>query len=203
MKGSLIGAVIGREWRTRVFKRSFLLATLLMPFLGVGFIALTVMLTEGTETRNRVLVEDMPGLITRLDAASGQFVPRCPGCFPERDLLEYRFTREAPADSVWQSEGYTALVEFDESVLQNKAGYLVYETSPGMQAKRRIERDLSRAMEHARVLESTELDWEAYQRLKFDLNLVDRAASDAGDRTEGGGEEINISQVGAWEAEGG
>ncbi len=190
MKGSLIGAVIGREWRTRVFKRSFLLATLLMPFLGVGFIALTVMLTEGTEIRNRVLVEDMPGLITRLDAASGQFVPRCLGCFPERDLLEYRFTREAPADSVWQSEGYTALVEFDESVLQNKAGYLVYETSPGMQAKRRIERDLSRAMEHARVLESTELDWEAYQRLKFDLNLVDRAASDAGDRTEGGGEEI-------------
>ena len=82
MKGSLIGAVIGREWRTRVFKRSFLLATLLMPFLAVGFIALTVMLTEGTETRNRVLVEDMPGLITRLDAASGQFVPRCPGCFP-------------------------------------------------------------------------------------------------------------------------
>ena len=190
MKGSLIGAVIGREWRTRVFKRSFLLATLLMPFLGVGLIALTVVLTEGTETRSRVLVEDMPGLITRVDAASGQSVPRCPSCFPERDLLEYRFTREAPADSVWQSEGYTALVEFDESVLQNKAGYLVYETSPGMQAKRRIERDLSRAMEHARVLESTELDWEAYQRLKFDLNLVDRAASDAGDRSKGGGEEI-------------
>ncbi len=42
MKGSLIGAVIGREWRTRVFKRSFLLATLLMPFLGVGFIALSL-----------------------------------------------------------------------------------------------------------------------------------------------------------------
>ncbi|MBK12540.1 MAG: hypothetical protein CL849_03310 [Crocinitomicaceae bacterium] len=190
MKGSLVGAVIGREWRTRVFKKSFLLGTLLMPFLGVGFIALTVMLTEGTETQNLVLVEDTPGLITRMDAASGQFVPRCPGCFPKRDKLEYRFTREAPADSVWKLDGYTALVEFDESVLQNKAGYLVYETSPGMQAKRRIERDLSHAMEHARVLESTELDWTEYQRLKFELNLVDREASDAGSRTEGGGEEI-------------
>ena len=120
MKGSLVGAVIGREWRTRVFKKSFLLGTLLMPFLGVGFIALTVMLTEGTETQNLVLVEDMPGLITRMDAASGQFVPRCPGCFPERDNLEYRFTREAPADSVWKLDGYTALVEFDAIPLISK-----------------------------------------------------------------------------------
>lgn len=190
MKGNLVGAVIAREWRTRVFKKSFLLGTLLMPFLGVGFVALTVMLTKGTETQNLVLVEDTPGLITQLDATSGQFVPRCPGCFPERDNLQYRFTREAPADSVWKLEGYTALVEFDESVLQNKAGYLVYETSPGMQAKRRIERDLSHAMEHARVLESTELDWSEYQRLKFELNLVDREALKAGERTEGGGEEV-------------
>ena len=67
MKGSLVGAVIAREWRTRVFKRSFLLGTLLMPFLGVGLIALTVLLTEGGETDNRILVEDMPGLITRMD----------------------------------------------------------------------------------------------------------------------------------------
>lgn len=190
MKGSLVGAVIAREWRTRVFKRSFLLGTLLMPFLGVGLIALTVLLTEGGETDNRILVEDMPGLITRMDSASGQFVPRCPGCFPERESLTYRFTREAPPDSTWKAQGYTALVEFDESVLQNKAGHLVYETSPGMQAKRWVERDLSRAMEHARVLSSTELNWEAYQRLKFDLNLVDRESSSTGDRKEGGGEEI-------------
>ena len=37
----------------------------------------------------------------------------------------------APADSVWQADGYTALVEFDESVLQNKAGYVVYRVRPG------------------------------------------------------------------------
>ena len=189
MKGSLIGTVILREWRTRVFKRSFVVGTLLMPFLMVGFIAAVVLLTENTDPHHRVLVEDAPGLITRLDAASGQYVPRCPGCFPERDHHEYRFVREAPEDSVWQAEGYTVLVEYDEAVLQNQAGYLVYETSPGMVAKRHIERDLSRAMEHARVLSSTELDWTAYQRLKLDLRLVDREVSESG-RTEGGGEEI-------------
>ena len=190
MKGGLIGAVIAREWRTRVFKRSFLLGTLLMPLVSVGFIALTVVLSQGSETRNLILVEDMPGLITRLDVQSGQYVPRCPGCFPERENHAYHFVREAPADSVWQADGYTALVEFDESVLQNKAGYVVYSSSPGMQAKRWIERDLSRAMEHAKVLSSTELNWEAYQRLKIDLNLVDREVSEEGDRTQGGGEEV-------------
>lgn len=190
MKEQLIGVVIAREWRTRVMKRSFLLATVLMPFLSVGFIALTVLLTEGNESNQRVLVEDGPGLITLLDGATGQYLPRCPGCFPERAGLEYRFVREAPADSTWRNEGYTVLVEFDEAVLQNKAGYLVYDKSPGMEAKRNIERDLSKAIEHARVIGGTDLDWDAYNRLKFDLRLVERTMDDTGDRTEGGGEEI-------------
>lgn len=189
MKGSLIVTVIHREWRTRVVKRSFLLGTLLLPLVAVGFMAATVLLTRSAEVHNVVLVEDAPGLITRLDARSGQYVPRCPGCFPERDNLEYRFTREAPVDSVWQEAGHTVLVEYDESVLQNRSGYLVYTRSPGAGAKRHIERDLSRAMEHARVMESTELNWEAYQRLKFDLNLVERETGEGG-RTDGGGDEI-------------
>ena len=189
MRGSLIGTVILREWRTRVMKRSFLLGTLLLPVLAVGFIAATVLLTKGTESHHIVLVEDAPGLITRPDAATGQFVPRCPGCFPERENLEFRFVREAPADSTWLAQGHTVLVEFDESVLQNQAGYMVYVKTPGMQAKRDIERDLSKAMEHARVMESTELDWAAYQRLKFDLKLVNRESNGA-ERTKGGGEEV-------------
>ena len=190
MRGGLIGAVIAREWRTRVVKRSFLIGTLLMPFLAVGILAGTVLLTQATDTSNVVLVEDAPGLISRIDPGSGQAVPRCPGCFPEREKLSYRFTREAPADSVWLEEGVTVLVEYDAAVLQNQAGYLVYDKSPGMTAKRNIERDLSKAMEHARVLGSTELDWQAYQRLKFDLKLIDRDANDDGARVDGGGEEI-------------
>lgn len=193
MRGGLIGAVIAREWRTRVVKRSFLIGTLLMPFLAVGVLAGTVLLTQATDTSNVVLVEDAPGLISRIDSASGQQVPRCPGCFPEREKLSYRFTREAPADSVWLKEGITVLVEYDAAVLQNHAGYLVYDKSPGMTAKRNIERDLSKAMEHARVLGSTALDWQAYQRLKFDLKLIDREANDDGARMDGGGEEIRGS----------
>lgn len=190
MRGSLIGTVIEREWRTRVTKRSFLIGTLLMPFLSVGLVVATVLLSEATDTSNLVLVEDAPGLITRLDRATDQYVPRCPSCFPEREKHAYRFVREAPADSVWQAEGYTVLVEFDESILQNHAGYMVYEKSPGVNAKRHVERDLSRAIEHARVLESTALDWGAYQELKVDIQLVDREVTEAGDRTDGGGEEI-------------
>ena len=190
MRSGLIGVVILREWRTRVFKRSFLLGTLLTPLLGVGLIALTVLLTQDAVSHHIVLVEDAPGLITRLDSASGQFVPRCPGCFPERSRLEYRFVQVAPEDSVWKGDGYSVLVEYDESVLQNQAGHLVYDRSPGMIAKRNIERDLSRAMEHARVMASTDLDWESYQRLKFDLHLVDREVDSGGGRDQAGGEEV-------------
>ena len=190
MRGALIGTVIAREWRTRVMKKSFIIGTLLMPFLAVGLIAGTVLLSEVTETENVVLVEDVSGLISRLDVPSQQYVPRCPGCFPETKGLEYRFVKEAPSDSIWMAQGHTILVEFDEAVLQNKAGYLVYEKSPGLEAKRSIERHLSHAIEHARVLGSTELNWEAYQRLKFDLRLVDRTIEEDGARADGGGEEI-------------
>ena len=110
-----------------------------------------------------------------------------PGMLSERDHHEYRFVREAPEDSVWQAEGYTALVEFDESVLQNKPA--ICETSlpacgqaphrtgpqPGHGARPGV-------LEHGVGLA-------AYQRLKLDLHTGGRAVSDV-HRTEGGGEEI-------------
>ena len=96
MRGSLIGTVIEREWRTRVTKRSFLIGTLLMPFLSVGLVVATVLLTHATDTSNLILVEDAPGLITRLDQASGQYVPRCPGCFPERDKARLQVCARSP-----------------------------------------------------------------------------------------------------------
>lgn len=192
MNARLVGAVILREWRTRVFKRSFVLGTVLLPIASIGFMVGAVMLTESSVVRNVVLIEDAPGLITALDVSSGQYVPRCPGCFPERENLVYHFTREAPTDSVWKAQGHTVLVEYDESILQNHSGYLVYEKSPGGTAKRHIERDLSRAMEHARVRQSTELDWSAYQRLKMELTLFDRGIED-GQRVQGGGDEVRGS----------
>ena len=117
MNAELIGAVIMREWRTRVFKRSFLLGTLALPIVSIGFMVAAVMVTESSEVHNVVLIADTPGLISMRDAASGQCVPRCPGCFPERDNLTYHFTQETPADSTWKRQGHTVLVEYDEAIL--------------------------------------------------------------------------------------
>ena len=67
MNARLVGAVILREWRTRVFKRSFVLGTVLLPIASIGFMVGAVMLTESSVVRNVVLIEDAPGLITALD----------------------------------------------------------------------------------------------------------------------------------------
>ena len=128
MKGRLVATVILREWRTRVLKRSFIIGTLLMPFLSIGlWPALCCSARAATPVTPywwRMLQAS-----SAIGCSSGQYVPRCPGCFPERPNLEYRFVREAPSDSAWRPTG-TVLVEYDEAVLQNKSGYLVYETSP-------------------------------------------------------------------------
>ena len=46
---------------------------------------------------------------------SGQYVPRCPGCFPEREPPRIPVRRERRRRTVCgRPEGYTALVEYDE-----------------------------------------------------------------------------------------
>ncbi len=59
-----IGIIIGREFNTRVRKKSFIITTILMPLLLVGLIVGTVaMSTIGSDTRKEMLVVDRSGII--------------------------------------------------------------------------------------------------------------------------------------------
>jgi ABC-2 type transport system permease protein len=169
---SHIGAIAYREWRTRVRKRSFILGLILLPLLGIGGVVGMALVVRESSVNHEVLVVDHDGLIT-VDH-QGEWVPHCPSCFLEREGLDYRFTREMPVDSVWLAQGFTAVVEFDGDVVQNQSGHLWYESAPGMELARWLERDLGLALEHLRVLETTDLNWPGYRALRFDLNLSTR-----------------------------
>jgi len=169
---SHIAAIAYREWRTRVRKRSFILGLILLPLLGVGGVVGMALVVRESTVEHEVLVVDHDALITL--EYQGEWVPHCPSCFIEREGLAYRFTREMPADSVWLAQGFTAVVEFDADVVQNQSGYLWYKKAPGMQLTSWLERDLGLALEHMRVLETTDLNWPGYRALRFDLNLSTR-----------------------------
>ena len=151
--------IVGREFRTRVRRKAFIISTLLGPFLFVGFIALIVYFTQSSETNAKVLVVDSTEILT-YEVESGDLVPDCIECFPEREFLEYRFSKETMSTEEFLASDFTAMVEYDDGILQNAKALLQYETAAPMRVKSAIKRDLSEAVERIRVKQEANLDYE-------------------------------------------
>lgn len=183
---SHIWAIAHREWITRVRKKSFILGVILLPLLGVGSVVGLALVVRESQVDHQVLLVDHDGLIIK--EHQGHWVPHCPACFKEREGLTYRFAREMPADSVWLAQGFTAVAEFDNAVVQNQHGQLWYDKAPGVQLTSWIARDLGLALEHMRVLETTDLNWPDYRGLRFDISLSTRDI-----KTGSGGVEVRAA----------
>lgn len=163
--------IVGRELKTRVRRKAFIIATLLGPFLFVGFIAAIVYFTSSSETDAKILVVDSSEIIS-YEMQEGAVVPNCIECFPERDFLEYRFTKERISVDEFLASDYTAMVEFDEGILQSSKALLEYETTAPLRVKAALKRDLSEAIERIRVKEEANLDYETYKKLKVSIGFV-------------------------------
>ncbi len=163
--------IVGREYKTRVRRRAFIISTLLGPVLMVGFIAMIVLLSKSQETDSKILVVDSSEVLSFNIDDKGQ-IPSCFECFPERDYLEYRFTTEALSQEAFLESDYTGMLEFDDGILQNSKALLQYETTPSMRVKSAIKRDLTEAVERLRVKMESDLDYETYKRLKVKIGLV-------------------------------
>ena len=166
--------VVGREFKTRVRKRAFIIATLLGPILMVGAIVIIAFLAEkATQSDAKVLFVDHNNLLTySLSDLEGVRIPSCPECFPERSYLEYRFTNEALTTEAFIKSDFTAMLELDDGIMQSAKAILQYEVAPSMRVTSGIKRDLGEAIERLRVKNESSLDYETYKRLKVSVGLV-------------------------------
>ncbi|MBM71392.1 MAG: hypothetical protein CL847_01215 [Crocinitomicaceae bacterium] len=163
--------ILGREYKTRVRRRAFIISTLLGPIIMVGFVALIVLFSQSQETNSKILVVDSSEILSFSINEKGQ-IPSCFECFPERDFLEYRFTTEPISEEEFLESDFTGMLEFDDGILQNSKALLQYETTPSMRVKSAIKRDLTEAVERLRVRMESDLDYETYKRLKVKIGLV-------------------------------
>jgi ABC-2 type transport system permease protein len=163
--------IVGREFKTRVRRKAFIISTLLGPFLMIGLIAGIIYFTVSTETDAKILVVDSSEILS-YEVEEGAVVPDCADCFPEREFLEYRFTNERISVEEFLESDFTAMVEFDEGILQSSKALLEYETTAPMRVKAAIKRDLSEAVERIRVNEEANLDYETYKKLKVQIGFV-------------------------------
>ena len=163
--------IVGREYKTRVRRRAFILSTLLGPVMMVGFIALIVLLTKSQESNSKILVVDSNEILSFHVEDKGQ-IPSCFECFPEREFLEYRFLTEGLSTEEFLESDYDGILEFDDGILQNSKALLQYETTLSMRVKSAVKRDLTEAVERLRVKKESSLDYETYKRLKVKIGLV-------------------------------
>ena len=163
--------VVKREYITRVRRRVFLLATLLGPVLMVGMVAGLALMTQSTEEPTKVWVVDHAKFLT-LSLENGQVIPRHPSCFPNRRLLSYEFGTEPMSQTDLERFGFTAMMEFDEGILQSQKAQLWHLVPPSSRIKRWMERDMSRAIEREKVLQQSDLNFDTYLSLKTDVSLI-------------------------------
>lgn len=166
-----IRLIIAREYLSRVKKRSFVIMTLVGPLLFAGLMAVAIFVAQADQTEHNILVVDTTGLITRLDAGSGQYVPTCLDCFPEKEGYTWRFTNDQVSDDDFIAGEHTVMIElYDDIYLHKKVG-LFYKKVPSITATSHMERNIEHAVERARVLSEGVIDYESYKRLKVDLTL--------------------------------
>ena len=168
---SLWLTIVGREYKTRIRRKAFIISTLLGPVMIVGFIALIVFITKSQESNSKILVIDSNEILSFHIKDRGQ-IPSCFECFPEREFLEYRFSNEGLSTDEFLESDYDGILEFDEGILQNSKALLQYETAPSMRVKSAVKRDLTEAIERLRVKQESSLDYETYKRLKVKIGLL-------------------------------
>ncbi len=169
---SKIGLVIGREYSSRVRKKSFILMTILGPLLFAGIIAAAIWVSVADNTEHEVLVVDYAGMLSYVNPKSGRMEPTYPEIFKGDEKLQFHFTDQLPSDSSFINSPYTLMLEFDDSILAAKKAHLYYKDLPSTQVSMRITGALENGIERVKVRENDQIDYRTYKRLKTSISLA-------------------------------
>lgn len=169
---SKIGLVIGREYSSRVRKKSFIIMTILGPLLFAGIIAAAIWVSVADNTEHEVLVVDYAGMLSYVHPETGRIEPSYPEIFKGDEKLFFHFTDKLPSDSVFINSPYTLMLEFDDSILAAKKAHLYYKDLPSTQVSMRITGALENGIERVKVRENDKIDYSTYKRLKTSLTLA-------------------------------
>ena len=169
---SKIGLVIGREYSSRVRKKSFIIMTILGPLLFAGIIAAAIWVSVADNSEHEVLVVDYAGMLSYVNPESGRIEPSYPEIFKGDENLFFHFTDKLPSDSAFINSPYTLMLEFDDSILAAKKAHLYYKDLPSAQVSMRITGALENGIERVKVRENDQIDYSTYKRLKTSLSLA-------------------------------
>lgn len=167
---SKVGLIIKREYLTRVKKRSFIVMTFLGPLLFAIFYSGAILVGLSDSTDHKVLVTDYSGIISVQDSTSGKLYSRFPRRFESTPELSYNFSKTAEIKNQFKESPYTLLVELDEIALHDGKVKIYYKKVPSQLVLNKIEGEVESALEELRVVDSLQVSYTDYKRMKVELS---------------------------------
>ena len=174
-----VGLIIKREYLTRVKKRSFIVMTFLGPVLFALFYSGAIFVGMSDSTDHNVLVADYSGIVSVQDSTTGKLYSRFPRRFESTPELTYNFVKTAEIKQQFKESPYTLLIELDDVALHDGKVKLYYKKVPSQLVLGRIEGEVENALEELRVVDSLNVSYADYKRMKVELSWyqVDISAS--------------------------
>lgn len=156
---SKIGLIIGRELKTKIFNKTFIVMTILAPLLITGFLAFVIMMSKAEKTDQNVLVYDQSGL----------FENQLQG----NDHIKITFTTSHIDSVSFDSKGYTCFLWIFPNIIEGGAGSckLYYKKSPGFAFQTYMRSQMEKIIYEGR-LKANNIDPDVIHNAKQNVQLI-------------------------------
>jgi ABC-2 type transport system permease protein len=169
-----IGLIIQREYLSRVKKRSFLLTTILVPIIIIGFYAAIIAISiSGSSDMQKVAIVDQANLF--------------PGGVPDEkdDKNSYSIITNETEQSFkekYHQQGYSSFLYIPQIDIAHPDGIKLHsQTSLSITAKAKIENKLNKAIERRRMV-IAQIDPEKYNAINSDISIDTTIDSEKGEK---------------------
>lgn len=170
-----IGLIIGREFLTRVKKKSFIVMTILGPLLFVGFMAGAMYLGMNDNKEYDLVITDAEGLIGTVLSEED---------FDDSRSVKYHLHKGGMSDQEFKDSPYDLKIDLVKELIYAKNVNMYYKEAPGAIVTERISDRLERSFERAK-LAANNIDQGTYESLtvpieilKYDIDNVDKRKMD-------------------------
>ncbi len=182
-----IGLIIQREYLSRVKKRSFLLTTILVPIIIIGFYAAIIAISiSGSSDTQKVAIVDRANLLNgavqddKDDKNSYTIIT---------NETEHSFKEK------YKQEGYTSFLFIPEIDIDRPAGIKLHsQSSLSITAKAKIENKINKAIERKRM-QIAQIDPEKYNAINSDISIDNTIDSEKGEKKSVAGVAYAVSFV--------
>ena len=166
--------IIGREYLTRVRKKSFLLTTILVPLVIIGFYAVIIAIAvSDSEGEERIAVIDKSGLFT-------DSIP-----YEKNDGLRMELVKNETEESFrtkYADQGYAGYVYIPQLNIDSPTGIKLHsKSSLNIAAKNRVERKIDKAIETKKLVNAN-IDPAKYASIKTDVSIESTIDSEGGEK---------------------